>query len=148
MTSLLLNYVAILWIQFLIYGPWRDPRIPGDGTVAYCDDLATTGGCQVSYDKEWITAGPRPSGVSPTCFTPFSHAVKTCNEDWIGTDRLYVTYSLFSDAGGAEIYLQYSDDQARSWSAPQFIAGSGDFCSPSWSPSRRRPRRPGRGRVP
>jgi simple sugar transport system permease protein len=29
MTSLLLNYVAIRWIQFLIYGPWRDPRIPG-----------------------------------------------------------------------------------------------------------------------
>jgi hypothetical protein len=120
-----------------VCGGSGDPRIPGDGTVAYCDDLATTAGCQVSYDKEWITAGPRPSGVSPTCFTPFSHAVKTCNEDWIGTDRLYVTYSLFSDAGGAEIYLQYSDDQARSWSAPQFIAGSGDFCSPSWSPSGR-----------
>lgn len=24
-TSLMLNYVAILWIQYLYYGPWRDP---------------------------------------------------------------------------------------------------------------------------
>jgi simple sugar transport system permease protein len=29
MTSLLLNYVALLWMQFLVYGPWRDPRVPG-----------------------------------------------------------------------------------------------------------------------
>jgi ABC-type uncharacterized transport system permease subunit len=29
LTSLLLNYVAILWLQFLVYGPWRDPRVPG-----------------------------------------------------------------------------------------------------------------------
>jgi simple sugar transport system permease protein len=25
-TSLMLNYVAILWIQYLYYGPWRDPQ--------------------------------------------------------------------------------------------------------------------------
>ena len=47
----------------------------------------------------------------------------------IGSDRLYVTYSLFSANGSAEIYLEYSDDQARSWSPAKFIAGSGAFCS-------------------
>ena len=25
-TSLMLNYVAILWIQYLYYGPWKDPK--------------------------------------------------------------------------------------------------------------------------
>lgn len=25
-TSLMLNYVAILWVDYLIYGPWRDPQ--------------------------------------------------------------------------------------------------------------------------
>jgi ABC-type uncharacterized transport system permease subunit len=25
-TSLLLNYVAILWVDYLVYGPWKDPK--------------------------------------------------------------------------------------------------------------------------
>jgi simple sugar transport system permease protein len=25
-TTLMLNYVAILWVDFLVYGPWRDPK--------------------------------------------------------------------------------------------------------------------------
>ena len=36
-TSLMLNYVAILWIQYLYYGPWRDPQgfgFPGTAEFA------------------------------------------------------------------------------------------------------------------
>jgi ABC-type uncharacterized transport system permease subunit len=29
LTSLLLNYVAASWLNYLIYGPWRDPANPG-----------------------------------------------------------------------------------------------------------------------
>ena len=36
-------------------------------------------------------------------------------------DRLYVTWSIFSGAGSAQIFLSYSDDQARSWSPRKLI---------------------------
>jgi hypothetical protein len=106
-----------------------DVRQPGDGTVAFQqDNNSTLDGSVPAYDKEWITAGPRPSGQSPTCFTPFAHTPTVCNAAVIGSDRLYVTYSLFSGAGSAQIFLQYSDDQARSWSAPKLINGGAAFC--------------------
>jgi ABC-type uncharacterized transport system permease subunit len=28
-TSLMLNYIAILWVDFLVYGPWKDPQAFG-----------------------------------------------------------------------------------------------------------------------
>ena len=28
-TSLMLNYVASLWLSYLVFGPWRDPARPG-----------------------------------------------------------------------------------------------------------------------
>jgi general nucleoside transport system permease protein len=28
-TSLMCNYIAILWVDFLVYGPWKDPRAFG-----------------------------------------------------------------------------------------------------------------------
>src|SRR5205085_4133421 len=34
----------------------------------------------------------------------------------------------FSNAGSAQIFLEYSDDQARSWSAPKLIPGAASFC--------------------
>ena len=106
-----------------------DVRQPGDGTVAFQQDNdQSLNGSVPAYDKEWITAGPRPSGITPQCFTPFTHTATTCNAAVIGSDRLYVTYSLFSSTGSAEIFLSYSDDQARSWSAPKFIGGNGSFC--------------------
>jgi hypothetical protein len=122
--------------QAVCGGP-GDPRQPGDGTVAYCDDLTTSGGCQVSYDKEWITAGPRPAGVEPTCFTPIQHTAQACNSDQVGVDRLYVTYSLFTATESAAIMFSYSDDRGHSWSPSKYIAGSAAFCAPSWSPSGR-----------
>ena len=43
-----------------------DPRQPGDGTVAFQQDNdASLNGSVPSYDKEWLTAGPRPAGVTP-----------------------------------------------------------------------------------
>ena len=104
-------------------------RQPGDGTVGFIQDNdSTLNGSVPAFDKEWITAGPRPAGVAATCFTPFTHTPTACAEGTVGTDRLYVTYSLFSGAGSAQIFLSYSDDQARSWSAARYIAGSGPFC--------------------
>lgn len=106
-----------------------DVRQPGDGTVSFQQDNdKTLNGSVPGHDKEWITAGPRPAGVPARCFTPFTHTPTACNPDVVGTDRLYVTFSLFSANGSAEIFISYSDDQARSWSAKQYIAGSGSFC--------------------
>ncbi|MFL5929456.1 MAG: sialidase family protein [Gaiellaceae bacterium] len=108
-----------------------DPRQPGDGTVAYQQDNDTVlNGSVPAYDKEWLTAGPRPAGVTPQCFTPLAHAPRPCAAGVVGSDRLYVSYSLFSSAGSAQIFLSYSDDQARSWSPPKLINGGGAFCSP------------------
>jgi ABC-type uncharacterized transport system permease subunit len=28
-TTLMLNYIAILWVDFLVYGPWKDPKAFG-----------------------------------------------------------------------------------------------------------------------
>jgi hypothetical protein len=110
-----------------------DVRQPGDGTVNFIqDNNSTLDGSVPGNDKEWITAGPRPAGVSPQCFTPFTRTPTACNSDVVGSDRLYVTYSLFSDVGSAEIFFSYSDDQARSWSRPKTIYGAAPFCHPSW----------------
>jgi hypothetical protein len=106
-----------------------DVRQPGDGTVNFQQDNDTVlNGSVPSFDKEWLTAGPRPGGVQPQCFTGF-HVPTDCNPDTVGSDRLYVTYSLFSAAGSAQIFISYSDDQARSWSPAKYIAGSGTFCA-------------------
>jgi len=108
-----------------------DPRQPGDGTVGFIQDNdAVLNGSVPAFDKEWITSGPRPAGVTAQCFTPLTHTPQACNPNQIGSDRLYVTYSLFSGAGSAQIFLSYSDDRAHSWSAPQFIAGAAAFCAP------------------
>jgi len=106
-----------------------DVRQPGDGTVSFLqDDNFVLDGSVPGHDKEWLTAGPRPDGGAATCFTPITHAPTACDPAVVGSDRLYVTFSLFSDVGSAEIFLSYSDDQARSWSPPKTIYGSAQFC--------------------
>jgi hypothetical protein len=113
-----------------------DPRQPGDGTVNFIQDNdAVLNGSVPGNDKEWITAGPRPAGVQPTCFTPLARSPITCNAEQVGSDRLYVTYSLFSANGSAQIYFSYSDDRAHSWSAPKIINGSGAFCAAAGRPN-------------
>jgi len=124
-----------------------DVRQPGDGTVSFQQDNdSRLNGSVPTHDKEWLTAGPRPAGVQPTCFSPFAvpattlatgvvlapKTTVTCAPGTIGSDRLYVTFSLFAQAGtgtgNAQIFISYSDDQGRSWSQPKPIYGSGQFC--------------------
>lgn len=118
-----------------VCGGAGDVRQPGDGTVGFIQDNdRVLNGSVPAFDKEWMTAGPRPAGVSATCFTPFTHSPIACNSEVIGSDRLYVTYSLFSAAGSAQIFLSYSDDQGRSWSAAKKINGAGSFCASGGRP--------------
>jgi hypothetical protein len=109
-----------------------DPRYPGDGTVNFTQDNDTIANSSVPFnDKEWGVAGPRPAGVTPTCFAPITKTPHTCNPAVIGVDRIYVTWTIFSPAGStySQINLSYSDDQGRSWSPPRVINGSAPFCA-------------------
>jgi hypothetical protein len=120
--------------QSVCGGP-GDPRQPGDGTVNFIQDNdAVLNGSVPGNDKEWISAGPRPAGVQPTCFTPLGRSPIACNPDQVGSDRLYVSYSLFSANGSAQIFFSYSDDRAHSWSLPKVINGSGSFCAAGGRP--------------
>jgi hypothetical protein len=131
-----------------VCGGAGDVRQPGDGTVSYQQDNNPALPSSVpAHDKEWMTAGPRPAGVQPVCFSPFvtpatqlapqtvtnPRTARTCDPAVVGTDRLYVTFSLFAvrgaSTGNAQIFISYSDDQARSWSTPKPIYGTGTFCA-------------------
>jgi hypothetical protein len=102
-----------------------DVRQPGDGRVVYNPDNDTVLNGSVPFnDKEWMTAGPRPAGVSPQCFAPFSKAIVPCTV--VGIDRLYVTWTRF--AADSQIFFSFSDDQGRSWSPEKAISGSAPFC--------------------
>jgi hypothetical protein len=111
-----------------------DPRTAGDGTVSFQPDADLVLNDSVPFeDKEYIDAGPRPDGVEPRCFapetkTPISPGSPGCPEEWIGPDRVYVTWTRFDLDGTARIHLSYSDDRARSWSVPRAISGSAPFC--------------------
>jgi len=111
-----------------------DVRLPGDGVVNYTPDPDNTLNGNVPFnDKNYMTAGPRPTGVQPMCFAPISKTAipagqAGCPTTRIGPDRLYVTWTLFGTAGTAEIMISYSDDRAYSWSPPRAISGSAPFC--------------------
>jgi hypothetical protein len=107
-----------------------DPRYPGDGTVNFIQDDDTLANSSVPFnDKEWGTAGPRPAGVTPTCFGPITKTAQPCNPAVVGVDRLYVTWTLFAAHNAySQINFSYSDDQGRSWSPPKVINGSAPFC--------------------
>src|SRR3954447_13794157 len=124
-----------------------DVRQPGDGTVSYQQDNDTVLNSSVpAHDKEWMTAGPRPAGVQPQCFSPFAvpatqlspgavttpKTTVTCAPGTVGPDRIYVTFSLFQQAGtgtgNAHIFVSYSDNQAHTWSQPKPIYGAAAFC--------------------
>jgi hypothetical protein len=111
-----------------------DPRQPGDGTVSFFQDNDFLLNGSVPFeDKEYNDAGPRPEGVAPTCFTPTTRTpipagAAGCPMSRISPDRLYVTWTRFT-ATTAEIMMSYSDDYARSWSAPKAISGSAPFCA-------------------
>ncbi len=106
-----------------------DARQPGDGVVTFNSDNDTApNGSVVFDDKEYATAGPRPAGVTPTCFTPVTRTPTTCHATVVGVDRLYVTFTRFSETA-SQILVSYSDDQARSWSQAKPINGSAAFCA-------------------
>src|SRR3954468_23670450 len=111
-----------------------DVRRPGDGVVNHTPDPDNTLNGNVPFnDKNYMTAGPRPTGVAPTCFTPITRTpvaagTAGCPTSVIGPDRLYVTWTIFQTTGTSQIYLSYSDDRAYSWSPPRVINGSAGFC--------------------
>ncbi len=112
-----------------VCGPTGDPRQAGDGTVAFNADNDTILNGSVPFnDKEYIAAGPRPTGVDPVCFEPVSKSATDCDPDVIGVDRIYVTWTLFTDVD-ANIVMSFSDDQGRSWSPAEAISGSAPFCA-------------------
>jgi hypothetical protein len=111
-------------------GGLGDPRQPGDGVVTYADDPdPVLNGNAPFNDKEWMTTGPRPAGVTPTCFGPETHAPRPCDPVTVGVDRIYVTWTKFQTSGFSPIFFSYSDDQGRSWSPEKSISGSASFCA-------------------
>jgi hypothetical protein len=110
-----------------------DVRRPGDGVVSYfADNDNSLNGSVPANDKNYMTTGPRPAGVTPTCFapitkTPIAAGSPGCETSLIGVDRLYVTWTIFS-GNLATINFSYSDDRAYSWSPARVISGSAPFC--------------------
>jgi hypothetical protein len=118
-----------------VCGGVGDPRQPGDGTVSFWQDNdALLNGSVPFDDKVYVAAGRRPEGVEPVCFTPIQKLPAACDPATIGVDRIYVTFTRFTDVD-AQIMLSYSDDQARSWSPPKGISGSAPFCAFGASPT-------------
>jgi len=115
-----------------VCGGLGDTRQPGDGVAAFQQDNDLLLNASVLFnDKDYMAAGPRPVGVNPVCFGPETHTPVACDPAVVGTDRLYVTWTIFSAASGpqySQINVTYSDDQGRSWSAPKVINGSAPFC--------------------
>ena len=106
-----------------------DVRQPGDGTVGYIrDNDSSLNGSVPAFDKEWITAGPRPAGISPTCFTPIAHAATACDPASSAPTGSTSPTRCSRTTGSAEIFLSYSDDQARSWSPRSWSTGRSEFC--------------------
>ena len=104
-----------------------DPRQPGDGVVTFNpDDDGILNGSIPFDDKPYGTAGPRPDGVAAQCFTP-THTPTPCPAGHVGPDRVYITWTRFSD-DASEIMMSFSDDRARSWSMARVINGSAPFC--------------------
>lgn len=129
-----------------------DPRQPGDGTVAFTPENETTPpfGSSANFsvtfnDKEYIAAGRRPEGVAPHCYTPVSKTPLNpgdpgCPAANIGPDRIYVTWTRFTNPAGtpgfitdSKIVMSHSDDMGRSWSAQHVINGSAPFCVGSFA---------------
>jgi hypothetical protein len=112
-----------------------DPRQPGDGRVTFFDDPdGMLNGSAPFDDKEYIAAGPRPAGVDPVSFRPFTGAPFPTPAAILGVDRIYVTWTRFEDNPNAlfgftaNIMISFSDDQGRSWSPARPISGSAPFC--------------------
>jgi hypothetical protein len=128
-----------------------DPRQPGDGTVAFTREneatppFGSSANFSVTFnDKEYIAAGPRPAGVTAKCYkpvskTPLNPGDPGCPTANIGPDRIYVTWTSFTNPVGtpgfitdSKIVESHSDDMGRSWSPQHTINGSAAFCTGSF----------------
>ncbi|MGH2723510.1 MAG: hypothetical protein ACRDI0_04450 [Actinomycetota bacterium] len=97
--------------------------VVGDGIVVHNGGPAD---CQIFHDKEWMTTGVRPAGAE---------IVEGSVEEFVGPDRLYVTWTRFDFGPAGDTYIEspifeaHSDDQGRTWSEPQEISGSSSLCT-------------------
>ena len=106
-----------------------DPRQPGDGVVSFNQDNDVLLNGSVPFDdKKYIAAGRRPANVAPQCFGPITRAPVVCPAGNVGPDRIYVTWTKFTNVD-SKIFISYSDDRGRSWSPPRAISGSAVFCT-------------------
>ena len=105
-----------------------DPRQPGDGIVSFFpDDDRILNGSVPFEDKPYGTAGRRPAGVDPQCFDARSRSGAVCSgHGRRRPDLHHVDQVRLDDA--SEIFMSYSDDEARSWSPATVINGSAAFC--------------------
>lgn len=63
-TSLMLNYVAILWIQYLYYGPWKDPEGFGfPGTAPFVEAAWLPRLKDIQWMPEIFTTGRLHAGL-------------------------------------------------------------------------------------
>jgi simple sugar transport system permease protein len=63
-TSLMLNYVAILWIQYLYYGPWKDPEGFGfPGTAPFVEAAWLPRLKDIAWMPDIFTAGRLHAGL-------------------------------------------------------------------------------------
>jgi hypothetical protein len=118
---------GVTWTVPVDSVPEGTEHVPGDGIVVH------NGGpldCRIFHDKEWMTAGRRPTGVP---------LVPGTDRRYVSPDRLYVTWTRFDFGPGglafldAPIFLAFSDDQGRHWSTPKEISGaSEEFCQPQF----------------
>lgn len=110
---------------------WTAPydSVPGGTGVTLGDGIVAHNGgpddCQIFHDKEWMASGRRPAGAALVPGTDQGH---------VSPDRLYVSWTRFdSGPDGTEsiespIYVAYSDDQGRHWSAAKEISGQSSLC--------------------
>ena len=122
-----------------------DPRQPGDGTVAFQQDNDTSlNGSVPSYDKEWMTAGPRPDGVPANLLHPdHAHGNSVQSRgDRLGPalrDLLIVlTQRLCSDLPRATRTTRLAPSRRRCTSRV-----SGAFCAAGGRPANACARQPG-----
>ena len=127
-----------------VCGGAGDVRQPGDGTVSFFQDNdGQLNGSQPGNDKEWITAGPRPSGVSAKCFTPFTHSVRACDPGVVGCRPALCDVLALLGRRIRGDHVQLLGRPGTIVVGSQAIYGAAAFCHPSWKSNDACDRQPG-----
>jgi hypothetical protein len=110
---------------------WSTPAdtVPAGSELLLGDGITVHNGgpadCQIFHDKEWMTTGVRPPGAT---------IVEGSVQEFVGPDRVYVTWTRFDFGPAGDTYVEspiyeaHSDDQGRTWSEPQEISGASPLC--------------------